>query len=363
MKKPFDSSFHQGLALRILSYFVQTVFPIYAIYEAGLHGLNYWVALILFWTLGGIGSLLPYIKKLSSTAFSTIIVLISLISFFSQKYLLIFLGLIWFFLSGLTGKVVYISYNFNRLKGIISYMRGVSVGLFLSILLTLLGYLRFFASVGLYVSALLISLSVVVLYFSLNSTPKDGGFEKLSLIDLLKALKGNKVYFRTLANSLAWSAFSSYLYYVLYSVVKFNYKISLVAVFISILSSFLTRFILEPSQANLNFWEKASVLLYSVSFLGIFLSIITRGILLLALSSALLGISHGILPPLLIYESLSSLSENRYRGYLAYNAYTGVGEFLSNVFFGVMLAFSILMYFYLIPFIILVIVIFIDNAK
>ncbi len=352
--------FIRGFSLRVASYFLQIFFPVYLVYYIRAAGLIYWAFIVIFWISAGVGMFLPYFFKNHSFCIEFIFLLTSILMIFSSRYffaiLLIILSAI---ISALTGKYAYFSFVRASYSGILKYMRGTGAGLFISAIISVLVFYFGFFNIIINVGFIILALSIILITSMLISKPEEHNLGNLSVKHLFSSVINSlKFSYNITGNALSWISFTTYIYYYLYVGIKAGYIAVLSLMLLSTTVIFIIRFLLSEKYKKNS--KAIYFALYSLAFLLIFLSVIFGNFCLDIISAALIGISQGALPAMLLYESLNTGSKGSYDGYIIYNAFIGLGELLSNVFFGILAALSAVKLFYLLPFVASIIVIFLE---
>ncbi len=352
--------FVRGSSLRIASYFLQIFFPVYLVYYAKVSGLIYWALIVAFWVSAGLGMFLPYFFKNNSFYLEVLFLMASvLMVLISGSFSVILLIILSAVISALTGTYAYFSYARASYSGVLKYMRGMGSGLLISAVIAIIVF--YFGSFNIvsYAGFILSVLSVILIATTVRSGSEGHEMGKLSIDRLFRvALNSLRYMYRVTGNALSWISFTTYIYYYLYVGISAGYLEVLFLMLISTAAIFTIRLLLKDK------YEKKPMslyfALYAVAFLLIFFSITFRNFYLDIVSALLIGVSNGVLPVTLLYESLSLGSKGSYDGYVVYNSFIGLGELLSNLFFGIFVALSAVKLFYLLPFAVSIIIIFLE---
>jgi hypothetical protein len=163
-------------------------------------------------------------------------------------------------------------------------------------------------------------------------------------------------------NTFAWVSFFSYVFYFLYYAqgIGSEYAIGLLTLTTLIIS--MSRIAIKDKTGG-----RTSLglifMLYALAFFMLNLNSYLRSIYVLVIAFALVGVAAGVGSPYILYKSLRVEGDDRstYNEYIAYNAYTGAGELLSNLFFFIVLELRIVGCFYAILAAVIITVILIDQ--
>ncbi|MFP3223320.1 MAG: hypothetical protein RXR21_06655 [Nitrososphaeria archaeon] len=355
--------FIRGFSLRVTSYFLQIFFPVYLLYYIKAAGLVYWALIIVFWVSAGTGMFIPYLVKGRGFYLEILFLLSSfLLLYMSKAYSVLILIVLAALVSALTGTYAYYSFARESYRGVLSYMRGQGAGLLLSATIAFL--LFYFASLKIesFAGFLLMALALILIITTIKKGVEKHDVGSLSFSKLIeKAFSGLKSYYEVIGNALSWISFTTYIYYYLYVCASAGYELALLLIFISSFSVFLTRMLLKENYSGRSS-KTIFFVLYAVSFLIIAMNAVVKYVYVDFVSAILIGVSQGALSTDLLFESISFSTNGSYDGYIIYNAYIGAGELLSNIFFGLLVTFSMVKLFYLLPFIVAIIIIFL-NVK
>ncbi|MGC8600540.1 MAG: hypothetical protein ACP5LX_05765 [Nitrososphaeria archaeon] len=355
--------FIRGFSLRVTSYFLQIFFPVYLLYYIKAAGLVYWALIIVFWVSAGTGVFLPYLVKERGFYLEILFFVLSfLFSFMPKAYSVLILIILASLVSALTGTYAYYSFARESYRGVLSYMRGHGAGLLLSATIAFL--LFYFASFKIepFAGFLLMALALILMITTIKKGVEKHDVGSLSFSRLVeKALNGVKSYYAVIGNAMSWISFTTYIYYYLYVCASAGYDMALLLIFISSFAVFLTRMLMKENYSGRSS-KTIFFVLYAVSFLIIVMSAAIKYVYVDFVSALLIGISQGALSADLLFESISFSTNGSYDGYIVYNAYIGAGELLSNIFFGLMVTLSLVKLFYLLPFAVAIIIIFL-NVK
>ena len=358
-----SADFIRGFSLRVTSYFLQIFFPVYLLYYIKAAGLVYWALIIIFWVSAGIGVFLPYLVKEHGFYLEILFFALSfLLSFISKSFSVLILIALAALVSALTGTYAYYSFARESYRGVLSYMRGQGAGLLLSATIAFL--LFYFTSLKIesFAGFLLMALALILIITTIKKGVEKHDVGSLSFSRLVeKAFGGLKSYYEVIGNALSWISYTTYIYYYLYVCASAGYDVALLLIFISSFSVFLTRMLLKENYSGRSS-KTIFFFLYAVSFLIIVMSAVVKYVYVDFVSAILIGVSQGALSTDLLFESINFSTNGSYDGYIIYNAYIGAGELLSNIFFGLMVTFSMVKLFYLLPFIVAIIIIFL-NVK
>ncbi|MDP8023967.1 MAG: hypothetical protein ACP5LF_03275 [Nitrososphaeria archaeon] len=352
--------FIRGFSLRVASYFLQIFFPAYLVYYVRAYGVIYWALVVTFWVSAGLGMLLPYFFKRHIFYLEVLFLLASILMFITSRYLsVIILIILSAVISALTGTYAYFSYARASYSGVVKYMRGTGAGLLFSAIIAILifyfGSLRIISFVGIALS----TFSIILIITTLKRGPEKHEMGSLSIQRLFKtAVRSLSFSYSVTGNALSWISFTTYIYYYLYVGISAGYLAVLLLMLVSAAVIFIIRFLMKDKYQKKS--KAFYFLLYALSFFLIFLSVIYKNFYLDVVSAVLIGISQGVLPAVLLYESINLSSNGSYDGYVIYNSFIGLGELISNIFFGVFVALSVVKLFYLMPFAVSIIVIFLE---
>ena len=355
--------FIRGFSLRVTSYFLQIFFPVYLLYYIKAAGLVYWALIIVFWVSAGTGMFIPYLVKGRGFYLEILFLLLSfLLLYMSKAYSVLILIALAALVSALTGTYAYYSFARESYRGVLSYMRGQGAGLLLSATIAFL--LFYFTSLKIesFAGFLMMALALILIITTIKKGVEKHDVGSLSFSKLIeKAFSGLKSYYEVIGNALSWISFTTYIYYYLYVCASAGYDVALLLIFISSFSVFLTRMLLKENYSGRSS-KTIFFVLYAVSFLIIAMNAVVKYVYVDFVSAILIGVSQGALSTDLLFESISFSTNGSYDGYIIYNAYIGAGELLSNIFFGLLVTFSMVKLFYLLPFIVAIIIIFL-NVK
>jgi len=355
--------FIRGFSLRVTSYFLQIFFPVYLLYYIKAAGLVYWALIIVFWVSAGTGMFIPYLVKGRGFYLEILFLLLSfLLLYMSKAYSVLILIALAALVSALTGTYAYYSFARESYRGVLSYMRGQGAGLLLSATIAFL--LFYFTSLKIesFAGFLLLAIALILIITTIKKGVEKHDVGSLSFSKLIeKAFSGLKSYYEVIGNALSWISFTTYIYYYLYVCASAGYDVALLLIFISSFSVFLTRMLLKENYSGRSS-KTIFFVLYAVSFLIIAMNAVVKYVYVDFVSAILIGVSQGALSTDLLFESISFSTNGSYDGYIIYNAYIGAGELLSNIFFGLLVTFSMVKLFYLLPFIVAIIIIFL-NVK
>ncbi|NAY82555.1 MAG: hypothetical protein GU362_06770 [Thaumarchaeota archaeon] len=356
-----SADFIRGFSLRVTSYFLQIFFPVYLLYYIKAVGLVYWSLVIIFWVSAGIGVFLPYLVKEHGFYLEILFFVLSFLLFLiSKSFSVLILIALAALVSALTGTYTYFSFARESYRGVLNYMRGQGAGLLLSATIAFL--LFYFASLKIesFAGLLLMALALILIITTIKKGVEKHDVGSLSFSRLVeKAFSGLKSYYEVIGNALFWISFTTYIYYYLYVCTKASYELAILLILISSFSVFLTRMLLKENYSGRSS-KTIFFVLYAVSFLIIAMNAVVKYVYVDFVSAILIGVSQGALSTDLLFESISFNTNGSYDGYIIYNAYIGAGELLSNVFFGLMVTFSMVKLFYMLVFIVAIIIIFLN---
>ena len=346
----------------MMSFYLQTLYPAYLVYYLEVKGLAYWLLVFVFWVSAGFGTLLPYFTKGRYTLISASAAVLSAMLLVGKVWVAVWslIGLS-ALVSGLTGAYTFLSFKEGSFRGVLVYSSGLALGLFVSTIL--IYFVVRTTELPLELSGIILVLFSLITALMIFSTknPTDVGYLRVG--ELIASLKRARTELRRAAlNTFAWVSFFSYVFYFLYYTqgIGSGYAVGLLTLTAFII--FLSRIAIKDKTGN-----RTSVgfifLLYAFAFIILNLNSYLKAIYVLVIAFSLVGIAAGVASPYILYESLKAGSGNGsvYNEYIAYNAYTGAGEMLSNLFFFIILELRIVGFFYAILAAVIITVILIDR--
>ncbi|MGC9208302.1 MAG: hypothetical protein ACP5GH_00370 [Nitrososphaeria archaeon] len=356
------SNFIGGFSVRMMSFYLQTMYPAYLVYYLGVKGLTYWLLVFVFWISAGFGTLLPYFAKGRYSLISVFAAVISAVLLVGREWTAVFslIGLS-ALVSGLTGAYTFLSFKEGSFSGVLAYSSGLALGLFVSTLL--IYFVVRAAKLPLELSGIILLLFSLITALMMPNAKNRTDIGYLRIGELLASLKRTRVELRMAAlNTFAWVSFFSYVFYFLYYAqgIGSEYAIGLLTLTTLIIS--MSRIAIKDKTGG-----RTSLglifMLYALAFFMLNLNSYLRSIYVLVIAFALVGVAAGVGSPYILYKSLRVEGDDRstYNEYIAYNAYTGAGELLSNLFFFIVLELRIVGCFYAILAAVIITVILIDQ--